>query len=189
MVRAGNGFTWAFLCNTRVQQDSAFSADMDNLGWQALAAVPSWPTNDLFDAVLSYECWKSKHFTPIELLSASISGDAADPDADGLINFGEYAMGLQPRMPDKTIAPSVAIQELDSQSFLTITFRRLLINEEVSYQLELSQDLVHWTSGCQPIGEPVLNPDGTETVTYRSDSPTSQTENTFLRLAIRHPPK
>jgi CubicO group peptidase (beta-lactamase class C family) len=189
MVRAGNGFTWAILFNTRVQQDSAFYADMDNLGWQALSAVSSWPTNDLFDAVLSYDCWKAKNFTSIELLTASISGDAADPDGDGLINLGEYAMGLQPRTRDATVAPSVAIQELNSQSFLTITFRRLLLNEELSYQLEISQDMVHWRSGCQQVGDPVLNADGTETVTYRSDTPTAQTGNTFLRLSIQRQPQ
>jgi len=50
MVRAGNGFTWALLFNTRVAQDGAFTSAMDRLGWQALDAVSSWPTNDLFKA-------------------------------------------------------------------------------------------------------------------------------------------
>jgi N-acyl-D-amino-acid deacylase len=53
MVRAGNGFTWALLFNTRPREDSAFYAEMDKLGWQALAAISTWPTNDLFDPVLS----------------------------------------------------------------------------------------------------------------------------------------
>lgn len=50
MVRAGNGFTWALLFNNRPVADSAFFAEMDKLGWQALTAVSSWPTNDFFDS-------------------------------------------------------------------------------------------------------------------------------------------
>src|SRR5260221_3510220 len=61
MVRAGNGFTWALLFNIRVQQDSAFYADMDSPGWKALAAVSTWPTNDLFDSVLSLDRRREKH--------------------------------------------------------------------------------------------------------------------------------
>jgi hypothetical protein len=63
MVRAGNGFTWALLFNTRPREDSAFYAEMDKLGWQALSAVPTWPTNDLFDPVLSMNRLKSTHTT------------------------------------------------------------------------------------------------------------------------------
>lgn len=86
MVRTGNGFTWLLLCNTRAYNDTAFFNDMDNLGWHALAAVSTWPTNDLFDSVLSYAAWQARHFNSAQLANPAVSGDTADPDADGLAN-------------------------------------------------------------------------------------------------------
>jgi CubicO group peptidase (beta-lactamase class C family) len=63
LVRAGNGFTWVLLFNTRPREDSAFYAEMDKLGWQALSAVSTWPTNNLFDPVLSMDPLKSTRST------------------------------------------------------------------------------------------------------------------------------
>jgi hypothetical protein len=80
MVRAGNGFTWALLFNTRPLQDSAFYAEMDQLGWQALAAVSTWPTNDLFDSVLSLDKSKSTHSTRTNF-AMSASAEVAPPRA------------------------------------------------------------------------------------------------------------
>jgi len=34
--------------------DSGFFYAMDTLGWNAIASITPWPTNDLFDATLSY---------------------------------------------------------------------------------------------------------------------------------------
>jgi N-acyl-D-amino-acid deacylase len=59
MVRAGNGFTWALLFNTRPLEDSAFYTEMDRFGWQALASVSTWPTNNLFDSVWYLDRLKS----------------------------------------------------------------------------------------------------------------------------------
>ena len=64
MVRAGNGFSWALLFNSRPLEDSAFYAEMDNLGWKALNAVSTWPTNEKFDSVLSVNRLKATHGSP-----------------------------------------------------------------------------------------------------------------------------
>ena len=34
--------------------DRGFFYAMDTLGWNAIASITPWPTNDLFDASLSY---------------------------------------------------------------------------------------------------------------------------------------
>jgi hypothetical protein len=39
-------------------------------------------------------------FTPAQLADPEISGDDADPDRDGLPNLLEYALGLDPWLPD-----------------------------------------------------------------------------------------
>jgi len=44
--------------------------------------------------------WLRDSFTPDELNNPALSGDAADPDQDGLPNLLEYALGLSPKVPD-----------------------------------------------------------------------------------------
>lgn len=41
--------------------------------------------------------WKARYFTSTELADASVSGDNADPDADGFSNYQEYVSGTDPR--------------------------------------------------------------------------------------------
>jgi len=41
--------------------------------------------------------WKARYFTSTELAGASVSGDNADPDADGFSNYQEYVSGTDPR--------------------------------------------------------------------------------------------
>jgi hypothetical protein len=67
---------------------------MDTLGWNVIASITTWPTNDLFDARLSYAAWQPRHLTPAELADPAISGDGADLDGDGLPNLVEHALGL-----------------------------------------------------------------------------------------------
>jgi Bacterial TSP3 repeat len=42
------------------------------------------------------EQWRARHFTPAELLRAELSGDAVDPDGDGLSNLAEFLAGTDP---------------------------------------------------------------------------------------------
>jgi hypothetical protein len=47
MVRAATGFTWAIFTNARPDA-SGYWGDLDQLGWQVLGSVSSWPSYDLF---------------------------------------------------------------------------------------------------------------------------------------------
>ncbi|MFK7693136.1 Ig-like domain-containing protein [Paenibacillus sp. HJGM_3] len=44
--------------------------------------------------------WRHIYFSAAELCNPEISGPEADPDGDGLDNFGEYEAGLNPKVPD-----------------------------------------------------------------------------------------
>jgi CubicO group peptidase (beta-lactamase class C family) len=48
IVRASNGLSWVFLFNTRPKDIGDFDSGVDNLGWQAVNSVSSWPTDDQF---------------------------------------------------------------------------------------------------------------------------------------------
>jgi hypothetical protein len=49
----------------------------------------------------SRDAWRGEHFTLEERAAPLISGDAADPDVDGIPNDLEYALGLDPRTADR----------------------------------------------------------------------------------------
>ncbi len=54
-TRTSNGYTWVFILNKRVAGGSAnqFNADFDNLPWNCIANVSSFPTHDLLDIPLT----------------------------------------------------------------------------------------------------------------------------------------
>jgi CubicO group peptidase (beta-lactamase class C family) len=184
MVRAGNGFTWVILCNTRAYNDSAMFSAMDNLGWQAQTLVASWPTNDYFDSFLSYAAWKARKFNSAQLADPAVSGDLADPDTDGLSNLMEYSMGLTPLQADTSRRPLPAIQTVSGTPYLTLTFRRLYLANEVDYGVEVSSNLFNWGAGAQMLSGPVLNADGTETFTYQDNIASSNSAMRFMRLKV-----
>lgn len=46
-VRASNGYTWVIILNKRNITTNQFWTDLDNLGWNCIAATSSWPASDL----------------------------------------------------------------------------------------------------------------------------------------------
>jgi CubicO group peptidase (beta-lactamase class C family) len=46
-VRNAGGYTWVILLNKRNITSNNFWSDLDNLGWNILAATATWPTHDL----------------------------------------------------------------------------------------------------------------------------------------------
>lgn len=48
----------------------------------------------------TYADFRNQAFKPGDAASETISGKTSDPDGDGLINFAEHALGLDPNRPD-----------------------------------------------------------------------------------------
>jgi N-acyl-D-amino-acid deacylase len=184
MIRAGNGLSWVILCNTRAYNDSAMYSDMDNLGWQAQSMIASWPTNNFFDAFLSYAAWRARQFSSNQLTNPAVSGDLADPDGDGLANLMEYSLASNPLLPETSLRPVTAIQTLGGAPYLTLTFRRRFLANEVDYGVEVSSNLMDWGTAAQVLSGPVLNPDGTETFTYQDTIAASNSPSRFMRLKV-----
>ena len=127
--------------------------------------------------------WRQDHFSEGEGSDPSISGPDADPDGDGLSNFLEFALGLDPRVSDAAGAVVGGKMEDGGESYFSLTFRRRIDRGNLLYQVEKSDDLAIWTalSGVETMTQDNL--DGTETVTVRSDAPLGAGPE-FLRLKV-----
>ncbi|HXI85401.1 MAG TPA: pyrrolo-quinoline quinone [Verrucomicrobiae bacterium] len=136
-----------------------------------------------------YQLWRQANFTSAELTNTSISGDVADPDGDGIPNLMEYALSLNPKVPDLNGLPNASVQNLAGTNHLTIAYKQVLYNTDISYTVQVSSDLVTWNSGpgfTAPIGPPVDNGNGTETWTVQDMAPSDSMPARFIRLKITH---
>ncbi len=85
--------------------------------------------------------WKTKNFTPEELDDPEISGDAADPDGDGIANLLEFALGGNPKHADPGTLPRTTLEDgVFGVGYRVRTVPRLWVWPEYS------SDLVEWTA-------------------------------------------
>jgi hypothetical protein len=136
-----------------------------------------------------YGQWTIAHFTLEELTDPTLSGEAADFDHDGLVNFAEYAANLDPKA-SQTNSPVVAalvLDPTDSQQYFTLTFHRRLQPTDVAYAVYVSNDLVTWQTGTNYVQELQAVDDGnglTETATARVVAPFSPATNQFVTVRV-----
>ncbi|HEY5910543.1 MAG TPA: Calx-beta domain-containing protein [Verrucomicrobiae bacterium] len=136
-----------------------------------------------------YGMWTINHFTLEELTDPTLSGETADFDHDGLINFVEYASNLDPKVPD-TNAPVVVTVETNASTgelHAVLTFHRRLPPTDVGYAPGFSEDLVTWHTGTNYVEELQTVDDGnwvTETVMARMRAPLSNQTNQFVTVRV-----
>ncbi|CAN5777511.1 hypothetical protein BH11VER1_BH11VER1_22360 [soil metagenome] len=139
----------------------------------------------------SFGSWVTTYFTPLEQSNASISGDLADPDFDGISNLLEFALNLAPKTPGSSGLPTAVVQNVGGTNYLTLTFKRRLPTLDLLYTPKTNATLPGtWNADAVQVGSPVNNGDGTETVTYRDSVPTNQlgTSRRFMRLDVLRTP-
>lgn len=83
-----------------------------------------------------WQSWRSTEFTAGELTNLSVSGEAADPDQDGLSNLVEYALGLEPKTGNAS-----PLTVGSSESALTLTYTRNLAATDTVLQIQRSNTL------------------------------------------------
>ena len=149
---------------------------------------PAFPvTSDLLtlSASDSLQDWKEANFTEQDLLDDQISGDLADPDMDGIPNFAEYALGLNPK-----IANSMAYlyPRIEGGKFVW-EYTRSTTADQASFQITASTDLTSTMSVTGLFQEVSVtdNEDGTETVRIESVSTVDTNSVLFLILKITGP--
>jgi hypothetical protein len=92
----------------------------------------------------------------------TISGDAADPDGDGIVNLMEYGLGLDPNVSSLVGFPVVWLEE--STGRLRIQFNRLSDRSGMGYVVQVSDDMETWI----PIAWAAAEAEATSVVEGRS---------------------
>jgi hypothetical protein len=149
--------------------------------WHSSASLGGTPGAE--ESPANYAAWKTLH---------GITDGAADEDHDGRSNFLEYAMGTDPNVvTDSGIAPSAVVYTLpvgqDSGTYFTVSVRRNLAADDVSWTMETSASLaaeVWSTTELVLVGE-LNNHDGTATMVFRSAVPLNVAPGTAVFARAR----
>jgi hypothetical protein len=119
-----------------------------------------------------------------------ITGELNDPDRDGMVNLLEYTFAGIPTGNSGTPLPTVAVQNFTVNgvpgNYLTVTFRRNLLAEDLQVTVPFSTDLTNWNL-VGVLANSVPNTDGTATQTWRSPVPISSGVKQFGRVRALKP--
>jgi hypothetical protein len=133
-----------------------------------------------------YELWQARHFTLSELGNTALSGQLADPNADGLPNLLSHAFGLNPFVESSNYLPVIDLVEISSEQYIRYRYRRLLVPYGLQYAVESTETLVDWATATGGSMSTAPNGDGlTETVTVLF--PKGSIARDFLRLRVTAP--
>lgn len=147
-------------------------------------------------AATPLEVWRREHFSQTDLddllKEPTLWGTTADPDHDGLINDGEFALGGNPNDPTDGDGGIVsALEESGGQALITLSFLSRSDDPDLTVTPELSPDLAVWSRGAG-VFETLSSVDqgnGYHQMMVRTLPATGPPSASFVRLAIfRTPP-
>ena len=133
--------------------------------------------------------WRWDHFTVAEITlpdgseNAALAGSSANPDNDALDNFGEYAFGRDPRVPDAGAFLGIGRVTIGQDTYATVTFRRRHKALDLAYDVQFSSDLASWSTTTEQTGAITYLGDGMEEVTFRDTAPVTQTRR-YARVRV-----
>lgn len=110
---------------------------LQEYGYLNLVAV-----TEFYPVASAYALWASRHMLP-----PFAAGAAADPDADGLPNLFEFALGRDPAASDAGGVEAPLSAQLGADGRLVLDVIRVPEAAELSFVVEVSSDLVTWRSG------------------------------------------
>jgi len=152
-----------------IQSDPAYTVGSSNSAAVTLADLPM-------------DDWRKQQFGS-DADNAAIAGDDADPDGDGSSNLLEYALGLDPNVPNTIGQPTMTLDN----DHLTLTYTRREAPTDVSYVVLVCGVMPDaWTSSG--VTEEILADDGVFR-TVKAIDPATISGNTgrFIRLKVTRP--
>ena len=173
----GTSFSGTVLLRTRAtdSQSGAWSPAMPY-------AVITDPTADT-DSDGMPDSWELDH----NLDPASAADGTGDTDHDGVPAFLEYALAMNPSVPDAALLPQLGTRPESDGKHLTLNYHRPK-NSGLTYTAQRSVTLApgSWQSGSAVFQEltPLDRGDGTEAVTVEDLNPMSASPRAWLRLRV-----
>ena len=179
---------------------SSFGTDAQRFIYNDVAPWPTAADGDGFSLVLIAPTSSPDHSDPNSWRAstqiggnpggtdaATFTGDPeADNDSDGLSAFLEFAFGSfagdAGNSPESF--PLAGTTLFEGNEYLTITYRRNLLADDVIITAEVSTDLVDWDGLGTTLVSAIPNGDGTQTVTERSLIPLASIPREFIRLNV-----
>ena len=149
------------------------------------------------EAGSSIEAWRHVNFgTAAD--DPEIAADGADPDRDGASNLAEYSAGSDPLDPAAKWNVSGSVVDANGSRHLAITFPLVTAASDITYQVEVAEDLLDWQPGCSYAGTQRVTATklttqfsqsgaGLETITVRDNTAVGDGPRRFLRLRVTHP--
>lgn len=135
-----------------------------------------------------YENWIAHHYPGNA--NPGVIGIGADPDGDRTPNLVEFALGMNPTVPDTTFfspgqagLPIGSIENFNGMPYLALTVKRPAGRAGITYGGEVSADLVSWSDAILT-GPATSSGDGAELVVFRDTMPVPQNTQRFIRLRI-----
>ena len=125
-----------------------------------------------------YDQWRASSFTSAELTNATIAGNNADLEPDGIPNLLEYALVLNPRSAEAPISARMVVG--GGTTKWELTFQHALARSDVDFELQRISSLTNPTAVWGPLlrvagGSPVELLNGT-TLIQESGGATSTVE-------------
>lgn len=124
--------------------------------------------------------WQAAEF-PDDLDNLEVSGLLANPAGDGVTNLLKYASGLPPLVPATTQDLAWAMRE---GTGLTLTYYERTDADDLTYLVEVSENLIDWHSGAEHTEEVNRSDESPiQTVTIRALS--NNPERLFMRVVVQ----
>ncbi len=187
---SSNGTTWIDLSTrTNLMTGAALSvgfvvaprtgntiatATFDNISFTA----PPPPAPAAAPALSGVQSWRQASFGSTAVQPAST--DLADPDADGLPNLLEYALGTSPTTRS---TPESTLQS--NGPTLSYTYSRSTAATDVVFLVEWSDDLSNWST--EGVTEEILSTEGSQQH-VRATLPAGPSGRRFIRLRVAPSP-
>jgi len=139
--------------------------------------------------LLSFDAWRAFLWGPSSLTNAAVSGAAADPDGDGIVNYAEFALGLHPKRVQSNKEPLALIENIGGTNYLTMRFNVSSAAAGVNVRFQVSGNLSDWVEGppATELLSTTPNIDGTVSYQYRDTTPIQGDAYHFVRLRISGP--
>ena len=144
------------------------------VNWRSSIAIGGSPGGDDRQ---SFSTW---------LTNNSETGALTDTEGDGLGNLLEYAFGGSPLADSHTLLPAAARQVIAANNYLTLTFQRANIADDLTQTVEFSTDLATWPISAVQVTS-ADNGNGTRTEVWRSSIIVDAAVNLFGRVRFTRP--